>query len=66
MTVITKEELSEVVHELFDELDTDRSGVLEKAEIKVIAMKLQGNLHSEFDDAEFEAAFKTLDGNSNG
>ena len=39
---ITAEELENVVRELFTQLDTDKSGFLEKNEVHIIATQIHG------------------------
>ena len=62
---ITKEELTEVVKELFTALDVDKSGFLEMSEVSVIAHQLHGKIASgkEFNEKAFDEAFKKLDSN---
>ena len=64
---ITKADLEEVVKTLFTQLDTDKSGFLEREEVKTIASQLNAKMQQgDFDEAAFNEAFAKLDKNGDG
>lgn len=65
---ITKAELTEVVKELFNALDNDKSTFLEKDEVKQIAEQLHGKMSKDeaFNESAFQEAFVKLDKNGDG
>ena len=65
---ITREQLHEIVNQLFDALDTDKSGFLERPEVHKIAQDLHSKIESDqpFNDEQFEKAFTHLDKNGDG
>lgn len=69
---VTTEELSQIVRELFDTLDKDKSGMLEKNECHELAVNLHGKMAESdadakpFNEEAFEKAFTTLDKSGDG
>ena len=69
---VTTEELSAIVRELFDALDADKSGMLEKKECHDLAMNLHGKMSEQdpdskpFNEEAFDKAFTTLDKSGDG
>ena len=69
---ITKDELQVVVREIFDAIDTNKNGFLEKSELRTVA----GNLHAkmtegkadakEFNEEKFEKGFTMMDKSGDG
>ena len=67
MASISKADLEEVVKTLFTQLDTDKSGFLEREEVKTIANQLNSKMQQgDFDEAAFNEAFTRLDKNGDG
>ena len=69
---VTTEELTVIVRELFDALDADKSGMLEKKECHDLALNLHGKMSEQdadakaFNEEAFEKAFTTLDKSGDG
>ena len=65
---VTKEQLTEVADKLFNEMDANKDGKLQKEEVKKFTIGTMKVIKPEaaFDEAEFEENFKTLDVNGDG
>ena len=65
---VTKEQLAEVAEKLFQEMDKNKNGKLEKEEVRSFTVETMKVIKpgSAFDDAEFEENFTQLDKNSDG
>ena len=69
---ITKDELATHAKELFDALDADKSGFLEKAELRTLAGQLhakmsEGNPDAKpFNEEKFEEGFAKVDKSGDG
>ena len=65
---VTKAQLEETAKQLFDQIDTNKNGALEKKECFVYykCLMLQLKPDAEFDEPKFEENFAKLDKNSDG
>ena len=65
---VTKEQLSTIAQQMFDQIDANKNGSLEKSEVRTFSEQMMKNLKpdAEFDEARFEENFATLDKNEDG
>ena len=66
---ITKEQLAETANKLFEGIDTNNNGKLEKSEVRTFSMEMMKVLkpnNFEWDEEKFEANFEKLDKNEDG
>ena len=66
---VTKAQLEETAEKLFNDIDTNKNGTLEKSEVLAFSkamMKLLKPEKEDFDEEKFEENFKKLDKNADG
>ena len=65
---VTKEQLTNIAQEMFEQIDTNKNGSLEKSEVRAFSEQMMKNLKpdAEFDEARFEENFAALDKNEDG
>ena len=65
---ITEAQLREVATQMFEQIDANKNGALEKDEVKAFSQRMMTQLKpdSTFDEAKFEENFQKLDKNQDG
>ena len=64
--MVTRSDIIEIAHKLFDDYDADNSGTLSRAEIKVLVENVLNHIEGvgKIDQAKRDKLFTMCDGNS--